>query len=257
MEEVLKLVNLSKDYSGFFGGRKVSAVSGVNLAVGRGEVFGLLGPNGAGKTTIVKMISGLVLPTSGHITIGGKDVVKERLEAIEKIGVLLEGGRNVYWRLTPRENLRYFLQIRGLSPRALSSRIEELLSFFELSDKADTTVNDLSRGMQQKLALAVSLVHDPALLILDEPTLGLDVEATRNMKKLIRELARKEGRTVILTTHQMNIAQDICDRIGIIVEGRIVVSARVDELLAFFKDNPNLEDIFLAIVAKRKGETHA
>lgn len=257
MEEVLKLTNVSKDYSGFFGGKKVSAVSGVNLAVGRGEVFGLLGPNGAGKTTIVKMISGLVLPTSGEISIDGWDVVKERLRAIEKIGVLLEGGRNVYWRLTPRENLRYFLQIRGLSPRILGPRIEELLAFFELSKKANTTVNDLSRGMQQKLALAVALLHDPRLLILDEPTLGLDVEATRNMKKLITNLARQEGRTVILTTHQMNIAQDICDRVGIIVEGRIIVSARMDELLRFFKDNPNLEDIFLAIVAKEKEEAHA
>ena len=154
-------------------------------------------------------------------------------QALRLIGAVLEGNRNLYWRLTPEENLEYFGVLRGLSRSVARRRGRELLERFELMQKRQTTVQTLSRGMQQKLAIAVALVHEPQLLLLDEPTLGLDVEATENVKLLVREIAR-EGCAILLTTHQLNIAEELSDRVAIINRGEIVAEEPTEELIRQF-----------------------
>ena len=208
------------------------AVDGVHLRVDRGEVLAFLGPNGAGKTTTIKMIAGLIRPDAGSVRVAGRDPHRDPW-ALRQLGAVLEGNRNVYWRLTPLENLEYFGVLKGLSAAEARRRGKTLLERFELTHKQNTLTQQLSRGMQQKLAIAVSLIHQPALLLLDEPTLGLDVEAAETVKQLIRELAG-DGQAIVLTTHQLDVAQQLSHRVAIIREGRIVAEDRTATLLARF-----------------------
>src|SRR5690606_22933995 len=153
------------------------AVDGISFSVDRGQVVGLLGPNGAGKTTTIKCLCGLIYPDAGSVKVNGVDVSRDRSKALRHISAVLEGNRNLYWRLTPLENLTYFAGNRGVSPHESRKSALELLARFGLADKANTQVNDLSRGMQQKLAIAVALQAGTDLILLDEPTLGLDLDA--------------------------------------------------------------------------------
>jgi len=208
------------------------AVDGVYLRVDRGEVLAFLGPNGAGKTTTIKMIAGLIRPDAGSVRVAGRDPHRDPW-ALRQLGAVLEGNRNVYWRLTPLENLEYFGVLKGLSATEARRRGKTLLERFELTHKQNALTQQLSRGMQQKLAIAVSLIHQPALLLLDEPTLGLDVEAAETVKQLIRELAG-DGQAIVLTTHQLDVAQQLSHRVAIIREGRIVAEDRTATLLVRF-----------------------
>lgn len=201
---VLEAYHLRKTYR--YQGKLIEAVRDVSLNIAAKEVLAFLGPNGAGKTTTIKMIAGLILPDGGEVRIAGRNPHRDS-QAIRMLGAVLEGNRNLYWRLTPEENLEYFGVLRGLSGSVARRRSQELLERFDLLPKRRTTVQTLSRGMQQKLAIAVALMHQPQLLLLDEPTLGLDVEATENVKSLVREIAR-EGCAILLTTHQLNIAEE-------------------------------------------------
>jgi ABC-2 type transport system ATP-binding protein len=214
--------------------RRVVAVDDISFRVKRGEIYGFLGPNGAGKTTTIKMICGLISPDSGRTFVLGLDTVRQRREAMRKIGAVLEGSRNVYWRYTAPENLSYFATLKNVRIPDMRSRINHLLGFFELSDKKKETVQQLSRGMQQKVAIACALIHDPEVLLLDEPTLGLDVHAAHSVKERVKDLAHKEGKTILLTTHQMDVAQEICDRIAIINEGRIAIDDTTRNLISLF-----------------------
>lgn len=227
---VLRAENLHKTFRSR--GRVVQAVSGVSLRVERGEVLAFLGPNGAGKTTTIKMVAGLVRPDRGLVRIEERDPHRDPW-TLRRLGAVLEGNRNVYWRLTPLENLEYFGVLRGLTAGAARRRGELLLRRFDLDHKKNALTQQLSRGMQQKLAIAVSLVHEPALLLLDEPTLGLDVEAAETVKQIVRELAA-EGQAIVLTTHHLDVAQQLSDRVAIIREGRIVAKDRTKTLLARF-----------------------
>jgi ABC-2 type transport system ATP-binding protein len=209
-----------------------TAVQDVSLKLAAGEVLAFLGPNGAGKTTSIKMIAGLILPDAGWVRIVGRDPHREP-KALRTIGAVLEGNRNVYWRLTAAENLEYFGVLRGLSQKAARRQSQILLERFDLVEKRTALVQTLSRGMQQKLAIAVALMHDPQLLLLDEPTLGLDVEATESVKQLVREIAA-EGRAILLTTHQLDIAEELSDRVAIINQGQIVVEEPTTELIRQF-----------------------
>lgn len=227
---LLQVQNLQKAYR--FQEKISYAVQDVSLEINANQVLAFLGPNGAGKTTTIKMIAGLVMPDRGNVRINGRDPHREP-QARRLIGAVLEGNRNLYWRLSPAENLEYFGVLRGLTRRVARQRSRVLLDRFELSHKDRTMVQKLSRGMQQKVAIAVALIHQPPLLLLDEPTLGLDVEATQTVKRLVREIA-SEGRAILLTTHQLDIAEELSDRVAIINKGQIVVQQQTAALIEQF-----------------------
>ncbi|NJP10742.1 MAG: ABC transporter ATP-binding protein [Leptolyngbyaceae cyanobacterium RU_5_1] len=230
-------------------GKDIAAVRGVSLSVSAGEILAFLGPNGAGKTTTIKMIAGLIRPDHGGVRICDRDPHRQP-EALRLLGAVLEGNRNVYWRLTPEENLEYFGILRGMNPRSARQRTQELLERFNLMHKRRALVQSLSRGMQQKLAIAVALIHQPPLLLMDEPTLGLDVEATEDVKRLIREIVR-EGCAILLTTHQLAIAEELSDRVAIINNGEIVVEEPTSELIRQFSGSAYLIETESAIDPER------
>ena len=214
--------------------RIVTAVDGITFAVQPGEIYGFLGPNGAGKTTTIKIACGLLRADAGTTRINGYDVWRNRRAALRRIGAVLEGNRNIYWRLSPYENLQYFATLKCVRIPNLRARIEDLLRFFDIWDKRGDMSLQLSRGMQQKVAIACSLIHNPDVLLLDEPTLGLDLQAAKAVKERIVQLAREQGKAIILTTHQMELAQEICDRVAIINQGKIAAEDRVSNLLRLF-----------------------
>jgi ABC-2 type transport system ATP-binding protein len=213
----------------------LKAVDDVTLRVPAGQVFGLLGPNGAGKTTTIKMLAGLVTPTKGRVRLNGYDVQQQRSHAVRQIGAVLEGARNVYWSLSAWQNLMYFGQLKGLSGGSIRPRAEFLLRSLDLWERRDDLVGKFSRGMQQKVAIAAALIADPPIVLLDEPTLGLDVEAARTVKDWVAELARTHGKTLLLTTHQLHVAEELCTQIAIIRRGQIVTDVPKDELLSRFR----------------------
>ena len=234
-EPVLEIRALSKVFGSGDDARR--AVDEVDLAVHAGEVVALLGPNGAGKTTTIRMSAGLVVPTSGSVQIAGEDVGRHRGAAVQHLGAVLEGGRNVYWPLSAWQNLLYFGRLRGLRRRDIAPRAQWLLQELGLWDRRHEPVGTFSRGMQQKVAVAAALVTDPALLLLDEPTIGLDVAAARTVKAWIRRLAAEDGKAVVLTTHQLEVAQELSDRAAVIRDGRVVADLPVGELLDQFRDD--------------------
>jgi len=215
----------------------VPAVQGVTFGVDAGEIFAFLGPNGAGKTTTIKMIAGLVEPDEGDVTIMGASVQHQRQQALREIGAVLEGSRNLYWRLNPLENIEYWAGIRGIPHTAARKRGLELLCDFGLEKKLDSTVQKLSRGMQQLVAVCAALIHSPKLLLLDEPTLGLDLDASDKIQALITSLARDRGVAILLTTHQMEVAQALSHRVGIMNEGKLVTVGNTQETLQAFGRN--------------------
>lgn len=223
--EAIEVNKLSKYYG------KVKAVDNISFSTKKGEICGILGPNGSGKTTTIKSICNLIIPDSGDIKIFGKDNKK----ATGHISALFEGTRNLYWRLTPRENLRYFAGIRGLGGRKIESDIDDLLDRFSLLDKKDTMVNNLSRGMQQKVAIAMTLLCDTEIILLDEPTLGLDVQSHIDIKNMLMEIASSMNKTILLSTHNMNLVQDICNDVVILNKGKIVAQDSVEALMDMFK----------------------
>ncbi len=232
---VIGLSGLGKVYG--HGKNIFAAVKPTTLSVPRGQVFGLLGPNGAGKTTIIKMLGGLIAPTRGTVTLGGYDVARQRSHAVRQIGAVLEGSRNVYWPMSAWENLMYFGQLKGLCAAEIKPRAQWLLTELGLWERRRQPVGSFSRGMQQKVAVAAALITDPPIILLDEPTLGLDVEAARTVKDWIIRLARDEGKTVVLTTHQLEAAQELSDRIAVIKEGEIIADLPTEELLTRHAEN--------------------
>ena len=197
------------------------AVNGIDLRVERGEIFGILGPNGAGKTTTLRMLATLLEPTSGVIRVLGIDVARRPRAVRARLGAMLSGERSLYWKLTARENLEYFAALYHVPPKEQHPRIDAALIAANLMDRADDYVERYSTGMRQRLALARALLPDPPLVILDEPTVGLDPQSARDLRDRVRELKR-QGRTVLLTTHYMEEADQLCDRIAIIDHGVIV-----------------------------------
>ncbi|RDW17578.1 ABC transporter ATP-binding protein [Oceanobacillus arenosus] len=235
METIIEVQNLKKSYRKRKSKEYIHAVTDVSFKVNRGEIVGLLGPNGAGKTTTIKMICGLLIPDSGTITINGINNQEKRLKALRHISAVLEGNRNLYWRLTVRENLEYFAGNRGASKKEVTRQVDELLEKFRLQEKASELVNRLSRGMQQKLAIAVAMLADSDVILLDEPTLGLDVETSYEVRDLLRSIATDYNRTIIISSHDMDVIQDICERTVIINGGKIVTDDRVENLLRLFE----------------------
>src|SRR3990170_1662414 len=231
---------LKKRYDGF------PAIDGVSFSINMGEVFGLLGPNGAGKTTTIRILSGLLKPTSGNALIMGNDVVKKPVEVKKSIGVVPETS-NLYPELTCFDNLVFAGRLYGMRSEKVKTKADELLELFGLKEKRNVLFSKLSSGMKRRLSMAASLIHDPPVLFLDEPTTGLDVMSARALREIIHSLKRR-GITILLTTHDIEEADRLCDRIAIIVKGRITV---IDTPEALKKSvsavNPSLEDAFVEI----------
>jgi len=234
-QPAIELAGLTKRYRR--GKGWLTAVDDVTLSVPPGQVIGLLGPNGAGKTTTIKMSCGLILPTAGTIRLNGYDVGRRRADAVRQIGAVLEGSRNVYWPLTAWQNLMYFGRLKGLRGQEIRPRAEQLLADLGLWERRGETVGSYSRGMQQKVAIAAALITDPPVLLLDEPTIGLDVEAARTVKEWIAHLAADEGKTIVLTTHQLAIVQELASRIAVIRHGSVIADLPTAELLARFAED--------------------
>jgi ABC-2 type transport system ATP-binding protein len=202
------------------GRTQLDAVRGVSFAVGRGELFGLLGPNGAGKTTTIKMLNTLLIPTAGSARVCGYDVVEHTREVRRRIGYVFGGDRGLYDRLSGLDNLRYFAELYAVPPREQRARIAELLELVGLTGRERERVEDYSRGMRQRLHIARGLLHRPEVLFLDEPSIGVDPVAARELRRTVQDLAAS-GTTVLLTTHYMAEADELCDRIAVIADGRI------------------------------------
>jgi ABC-2 type transport system ATP-binding protein len=207
----------------------VEAVRGVSFAVEPGELFGLLGPNGAGKTTTIKMLITLLLPTSGTARVLGLDVVREAREVRRRIGYVFGGERGLYERLSALDNLRYFAELYGVPPREQRRRIGELLELVGLTGRERERVEGYSRGMRQRLHIARGLLHDPEVVFLDEPTIGVDPVGARDLRATIGGLVAG-GKTVLLTTHYMFEADELCDRIAVIARGEIVAEGTPRQL---------------------------
>ena len=222
------------------------AVDDISLEVHSGEVFGFLGPNGAGKTTTIKMIVGLLQPTSGTVKVAGYDVQTQPLLAKASSGYVPDTP-NLYAKLTGRELLRFVGDLYNLDRNQVVQRTDELLRMFDLAAAADDTVDSYSHGMQQKTSLACALMHDPKVLVLDEPTVGLDPKSARLIKDILRQMADR-GSAVFLSTHILEIAERMCDRIGIINKGGLVAVGTMEELRSLGKAGEvSLEDIFLGL----------
>jgi ABC-2 type transport system ATP-binding protein len=215
--------------------RETLAVNNISFEVRRGELFGMLGPNGAGKTTTIKMMTTLLLPTTGQIKVLGHDVAKDPFAVRKRIGLVLGGERGLYTRVTARQNLRYFADLYAVPMNIREKRINDLLERVDLKERADTRVEDYSRGMKQRLHLAKGLINDPEVIFLDEPTIGLDPEAALDARRMIKELAG-EGKTLLLTTHYMYEADELCDRIAVINKGKIVALDTPKGLKSLVKD---------------------
>ena len=213
--------DLRRVYKSRDGNPDVVALDGVSMTIEEGEVHGLLGPNGAGKTTLVKLLSTVLLPTSGSASILGHDIVRETKAVRRLIGVVLGGDRGLYWRLTGRENLEYWAALYNVPGSTAKRRVSELLETVGLADRADYLVEGYSRGMKQRLHLARGLVADARVLFLDEPTSGMDPIASREFRRLVENL-RSEGRAVLLTTHDMAEAESVCDRVTLIDRGKVL-----------------------------------
>jgi ABC-2 type transport system ATP-binding protein len=210
---------------------QVEAVRGVTFGVEQGELFGLLGPNGAGKTTTIKMLITLLIPTAGTASVLGFDVVKDAREVRKRIGYVFGGDRGLYDRLSGQDNLRYFAELYAVPPREQRARIGELLELVGLAGREKERVEGYSRGMRQRLHIARGLLHDPPVVFLDEPTLGVDPVGARELRTMIAQLV-EAGKTVLLTTHYMFEADQLCGRIAVISQGTIVAEGTPAELKA-------------------------
>ena len=224
----------TKERKGLFGGktRVIEALRGISFKIFPGEVVGLLGPNGAGKTTTIKIISTLLIPDDGKAYVMGYDVVHEPGMARKHLGVMMTVEKGFYYKLTGRENLEYFAALYGLPKQEIRKRVQEVLELVGLEElgASDRLFEEYSLGMKARLNLARALLRDPEVVLLDEPTLGLDPPSARRIRDLVRSLAHKQGKTVLYTTHNMFEAEIVCDRIILINKGRIVAEGTPDQL---------------------------
>lgn len=242
---MIQLAALTKRYGRF------TAVNGIDLTVRRGELFGMLGPNGAGKTTTLRMIAGILQPTSGTVTIGGVDLARDPVGAKSKLGFIPDRPF-IYEKLTGTEFLNFVAGLYGQSGTLIRQRGDELLSLFDLLDWRNELVESYSHGMRQKLIIASAFVHRPEVIVVDEPMVGLDPKAARVLKDLFRAYVEL-GNTIVMSTHTLEVAETLCDRVAIVQTGRIVALGTMQELQTTTESNSSLEQIFLRLT----GETAA
>jgi sodium transport system ATP-binding protein len=230
--------------------QEIRAVAGASFNAADGAITGLLGPNGAGKTTMLRMLATLIPPDAGTATIDGLDIVRERSQVRSRIGVLSD-ARGLYARLTARENVRYYGRLYGLRGMALESRIDTLLGQLGLAALADRRTRSFSQGEKMKVAIARALVHDPATIMLDEPTNGLDIMSIRSLRELLRGL-RRGGKCILISTHVMQEVALLCDRIVILGHGQVQAIGTGAELLARTGEG-SLEDAFVSLLGSAEG----
>jgi ABC-2 type transport system ATP-binding protein len=243
---MIQTVNLTRYYA------SLAAVQDLSLTVEQGELFGFLGPNGAGKTTTIRMIVGLLRPTEGTVKVAGHDVQQEPLAVKRAVGYLAQTPL-LYERLTGREFLRFLGGLYGLSDEKIKARTQHLMTLMELSDKADQLIESYSGGMRHKIGLCGALLHEPPVLVLDEPLAGLDPYSARRIKDLLRDLCQR-GSTVFLSTHVLEVAERVCDRVGILDQGRLVAVGTIEALRAHARSTAEstLEDLFLQLTGGEK-----
>ncbi len=239
---MLHLEGLSKDYDGFW------ALKNLDLKIPEGEFFCFLGPNGAGKTTTIKIITGLLKPASGFATIGSKDIQKDPLEAKRLIGYIPDTPY-LYEKLSGRDFMRFIGNLYGISKADQNRAMDKYFALFKLEGAADNLIENYSHGMRQKLCFSAAFLHNPKLLVVDEPMVGLDPQSARTLKNLLKEFCANGG-TIFLSTHILAIAEELCDRLGIITRGELRFLGNVDELRRNLKrEGGNLEDLFLELTA--------
>lgn len=237
---MLNIVELTKDYDG------TPAVNDLSLRIGAGELFGFLGPNGAGKTTTIKMICGLLRPSAGTVEVGGFDISTQAIRAKALIG-LIPDTPVLYKKLTGREFVKFVGELYSVDSETIAKRTADLLDLLDMSAAADDLIETYSHGMKQKTMIMAALIHDPDLVVLDEPTVGLDPRSARIVKDVLKALCSK-GKTVFMSTHILEIAERMCNRVGIINQGRLVALGSIDDLRAKSKAGlMSLEDVFLEL----------
>ncbi len=235
---MIRVEGVEKRYGSF------QALHKLDLHVRAGEVFGFLGPNGAGKTTTIRMLAGVLTPTTGRILIDGVDLAADPVESKRRVGYIPDRPY-LYEKLTAREFLRFVGRIYGMNPGQVAERTEQLLEDNQLTDRGDELIEAYSHGMKQRLTMSAALLHEPKALIVDEPMVGLDPHGARRIKGLFRRLA-EEGRTVFLSTHSLDVAAEVCDRVGILYRGKLVALGAVGELVGG-RLGANLEEVFMQI----------
>ncbi len=223
MDPIIQVKNIVRTFG------STRAIDGISFSVDEGEVFGVLGPNGSGKTTLVRLLNGVLAPTSGEAFLFGRDVATDGTFIRQRTGVLTETP-SLYERLTARKNLTFFSRFYGIPDADIPRRVDRILSLLDLADRGDEAVGGFSKGMKQRLAIARALIHDPQVIFLDEPTSGLDPEASRQVDGIIRELASDKGKTIFLCTHNLNEAQYLCSRVAMINKGRVLAQGSIRDL---------------------------
>jgi ABC-2 type transport system ATP-binding protein len=240
----IEVENLRKTFvSGRFRRRKKEALKGVDLHVPEGAFWGLLGPNGAGKTTLLSILSNLLTPEQGEVRVMGKDVRTNGAEITRRMN-LSSGHANFLWSMTVRENLEYYAMLYGLPGKTRKRKVEELLDLFDLGQFSKVRFEELSTGTKQKLSLAKALVNDPELLLLDEPTVGLDPDVARRIRETIQRLHEEKGTTILMTTHNMKEAEMLCEQVAFIREGRIKAVGKPRELKRALRLGDNIIIVF-------------
>lgn len=240
---MLKIDNVTKKFGDFV------ALDNINFEVKEGELFGLLGENGAGKTTMLRILSTIMAPTSGTANVLGYDIVKDEEKVRGSIGILFGGETGLYERLTARENIEYFGKLNDMDAESIKSRIDELVKLFGMQEYIDKKVGGFSKGMKQKASFARSIVHNPKVMLLDEPTSGLDVTAIIEVHNFIKD-CKKQGKTVIFSSHTMSEVEELCDRIAILHKGKIMDVGTQDELKKKYNVN-TVTEVFTKLVGEK------
>ena len=242
---MIEIENVSKEYK-----KGIKAINKMNLKVNNGEIFGFLGPNGAGKTTTIKMITGILNIDEGRILIDGKDIEKEPIEAKKKFGYVPDNPE-MFLKLSGIEYLNFIADIYEVNEKQREEKIENLSKKFEIEEALNNKIESYSHGMKQKVIIIGALLHSPNNLIIDEPMTGLDPKSTFELKKIIKESA-KSGKSIFFSTHILDVAEKLCDRIGIINKGQLIFIGTIEEMKKELKENKSLEELFMEITENDK-----
>lgn len=237
---MIEIKNLSKNF------KNIKAVDNISFKVNNGEIVGLLGENGAGKTTTLRMLATMLKPTDGTAVLNGHDIITDQAKVRGEVGILFGGEVGLYDRLTARENIKYFAQLNGMSLEQTNNSISYLVKMLNMEEYIDRRVGKFSRGMKQKVAIARSIVHEPSIMLFDEPTIGLDVTAAKIVQDFILN-CKSQNKAIVFSSHTMQEVEKLCDRIVIINKGKIIEEGTIEQLKSKYNNN-DMEEIFMKLV---------